>query len=198
MANNVLIISDEIHSDLIFSGFKHIPLPKVSDELAANCIVCMAPSKTFNIAGLSTSFVIIPDKKIRHRFDHFLHMLHLKNGNLFGNVALEAAYRHGMDWVNQQNDYLEANRDYLLAFFAEKLPKIKMIFTEATYLAWIDLREYDMDEQEMNRLLIDGAGVVLNRGSIYGDEGVGYFRLNFACPRQVLEEALIRIESVLG
>jgi len=198
LVNNVLIISDEIHSDLIFSGFKHIPLPKVSDELAANCVVCMAPSKTFNIAGLSTSFVIIPDKKIRQRFDHFLHMLHLKNGNLFGNVALEAAYRHGMDWVNQQNDYLEANRDYLLAFFAEKLPKIKMIFTEATYLAWIDLREYDMDEQEMNRLLIDGAGVVLNRGSIYGNEGVGYFRLNFACPRQVLEEALIRIESVLG
>jgi cystathionine beta-lyase len=158
----------------------------------------MAPSKTFNIAGLSTSFVIIPDKKIRQKFDPFLHMLHLKNGNLFGNVALEAAYKNGMDWVNQQNEYLEANRDYLLAFFAKKMPKIKMIFTEATYLAWIDLREYGMDEQEMNRLLIDGAGVVLNRGSIYGDEGVGYFRLNFACPRQVLEEALIRLETVLG
>jgi cysteine-S-conjugate beta-lyase len=198
LKNNVLIISDEIHSDLIFSGFKHIPLPKVSEELAANCVVCMAPSKTFNIAGLSTSFVIIPDKKIRQKFDHFLHMLHLKNGNLFGNVALEAAYHHGMDWVNQQNEYLEANRDYLLAFFAEKMPKIKMIFNEATYLAWIDFSEYDVDEQEMNRLLIDGAGVVLNKGSIYGDEGVGYFRLNFACPRQVLEEALVHIEAVLG
>jgi cystathionine beta-lyase len=198
LKNNVLIISDEIHSDLIFSGFKHIPLPKVSDELAANCVVCMAPSKTFNIAGLSTSFVIIPDRKLRQQFDHFLQMLHLKNGNLFGNVALEAAYRNGMDWVNQQNDYLEANRDYLLAFFSGKMPKIKMIFTEATYLAWIDLRDYDMEESVMNRLLIGRAGVVLNKGSIYGKEGVGYFRLNFACPRQTLEKALLNIEKVLG
>ncbi len=197
LKNNVLIISDEIHSDLVFSGFRHLPLPKVSEELAANCVVCMAPSKTFNIAGLSTSFVIIPDKKIRQRFDHFLHMLHLKNGNLFGNVALEAAYHHGTDWVNQQNDYLEANRDYLQNFFATKMPKIKMVFTEATYLAWIDFREYGMDESEMNRLLIDSAEVVLNKGSIYGKEGLGYFRLNFACPRQVLEEALVRIEAVL-
>ncbi len=193
-----MIISDEIHSDLILSGFKHIPFPKVSDELAANCLVCMAPSKTFNIAGLSTSFVIIPDKKLRQQFDHFLNMLHLKNGNLFGNVALEAAYKNGLDWVNQQNDYLQANRDYMLAFFAEKMPKIRMVFTEATYLAWLDLREYDMEESVMNRLLIDRAGVVLNKGSIYGKEGVGYFRLNFACPRQVLEEALLNIEAVLG
>ncbi len=198
LANNVLIISDEIHSDLIFSGFNHLPLPKVSNELAANCIVCMAPSKTFNIAGLATSFVIIPDKKIRLQFDRFVHMMHVKDGNLFGNIALVAAYQHGMDWVQQQNEYLEANRDYLLRFFSEKMPKVKMIFTEATYLAWIDFREYGMEENELNRLLIDRAGVVLNKGSIYGKEGIGYFRLNFACPLQVLEQALLNIEAVLG
>ena len=196
--NNILIISDEIHSDLIFSDYRHLPLPKVSDELAGNCIVCMAPSKTFNIAGLATSYVIIPDKKIREKFDHFLHILHLQSGNLFGNIALEAAYHNGMDWVNQQNEYLEANRNYLLAFFKTKMPKIKMIFTEATYLAWIDLREYGMSESEMNRMLIDRAGIVLNKGSIYGKEGEGFFRLNFACPRQILEEALTRMETVLG
>lgn len=198
LKNNVLIVSDEIHSDLIFSGFHHIPLPTISEELAANCIVCMAPSKTFNIAGLSTSYVIIPDKKIRHRFDHFLQMLHLKNGNLFGNIALEAAYHYGMDWVNQQNQYLEENRNFMLAFFREKMPKIKMTFTEATYLAWLDLREYGLAEAEMNRLLIDRVEIVLNKGSIYGLEGAGFFRLNFACPRQVLEEALTRMEKVLG
>jgi cystathionine beta-lyase len=198
LKNNILIISDEIHSDLIFSGYRHIPLPKISEQLAASCIVCMAPSKTFNIAGLSTSYVIIPDKIIRNKFNRFLHMLHLKNGNLFGNIALEAAYHDGMDWVNQQNDYLEANRDYMLEFFRGKMPKIRMIFTEATYLAWLDLREYGMKEAEMNRLLIDRAEIVLNKGSIYGKEGDGFFRLNFACPRQVLEEALTRMENVLG
>lgn len=198
LKNKVLIISDEIHADLVFSGFKHLPLPTISDELAANCIVCMAPSKTFNIAGLATSYVIIPDKKIRQQFDRFLHMLHLSNGNLFGNVALEAAYHYGMDWVNQQNEYLEGNRDYLLNFFRSKMPRLAMTFTEATYLAWIDFREYGLSEPDMNRLLIDKAEVVLNKGSIYGKEGDGFFRLNFACPRQVLEEALVRIEGVLG
>lgn len=198
LKNNVLIVSDEIHSDLIFSGYKHTPLPTISSELANNCIVCMAPSKTFNIAGLATSYVIIPNRKIRQQYDHFLHMLHLKSGNLFGNVALEAAYSHGMDWVRQQNAYLEANRDYLIGFIGEKMPKLKMSFTEATYLAWIDFREYGIDELVLNRLLIDRAEVVLNKGSIYGNQGTGFFRLNFACPRQTLEEAMIRIEAVLG
>ncbi len=196
--NNVLIVSDEIHSDLIYTGFRHLPLPKISEELAGNCIVCMAPSKTFNMAGLATSYVIIPDKKIRQKFERFLHTLHLQSGNIFGNVALEAAYHHGTDWVNQQNKYLEANRDYLLVFFGERMPKVKMTFTEATYLAWLDLREYGLSELEMNRILIDQAGIVLNKGSIYGKEGNGFFRLNFACPRQVLEAAITRMESVLG
>jgi len=198
LENNVLIISDEIHSDLVYDGYKHIPLPKVSDQLAANCIVCMAPSKTFNIAGLATSYVIIPEKKIRQKFDHFLNMLHANSGNIFGNIALEAAYSYGKEWVDQQNEYLEANRDYLIGFFRTKLPKIRMILTEATYLAWIDLSEYGLSESDMNRLLIDKAEVVLNKGSIYGREGEGFFRLNFACPRQILEEALTRMETVLG
>ena len=198
LKNNVLIVSDEIHSDLIYNGFRHLPLPKISEELANNCIVCMAPSKTFNMAGLATSYVIILDKKIRQKFERFLHTLHLQSGNIFGNVALEAAYHHGTDWVNQQNKYLEANRDYLLVFFGERMPKVKMTFTEATYLAWLDLREYGLSELEMNRILIDQAGIVLNKGSIYGKEGNGFFRLNFACPRQVLEAAITRMESVLG
>ena len=103
-----------------------------------------------------------------------------------------------MDWVNQQNDYLEGNRDYMLAFFKTRMPKIKMISTEATYLAWLDFSDYCVEESELNRILIDQAGVVLNKGSIYGKQGIGYFRLNFACPRQILEEALIKMEGVLG
>ncbi len=198
LKNKILIISDEIHSDLIFGGYKHIPLPKISDVLSENCIVCMAPSKTFNIAGLATSYAIVPNMIHRIKFERFLHKLHLTSGNLFGNVALEAAYHHGMDWVNQQNAYLQGNRDYLLEFFKTRMPKIKMTFTEATYLAWLDFREYGVDEPELNRILIDQAGVVLNKGSIYGSQGIGFFRLNFACPRQILEEALTKIEGVLG
>lgn len=195
--NDILIISDEIHSDLIFTGYRHRPLPMISNELANNCVVCMAPSKTFNIAGLSTSFVIIPNEDKRKKFDHFISTLHLKNGNLFGNIALEAAYKFGIDWVNQQNAYLEDNRDFLMEFFKTKMPKIRMTFTEATYLAWIDFREYGQKESDLNRILIDMAGVVLNKGSIYGKEGDGFFRLNFACPRQVLNEALCKIKGAL-
>lgn len=197
LKNDILIISDEIHSDLIFTGYRHRPLPMISNELANNCVVCMAPSKTFNIAGLSTSFVIIPNEDIRKKFDHFISTLHLKNGNLFGNIALEAAYKYGIDWVNQQNAYLEDNRDFLLEFFKTKMPKIRMTITEATYLAWIDFREYGQKESDLNRILIDKAGVVLNKGSIYGKEGDGFFRLNFACPRQILNEALCKIKGVL-
>ena len=103
-----------------------------------------------------------------------------------------------MDWVNQQNEYLEGNRDLMLEFFSSKMPRIRMILAEATYLAWLDLREYGWSEAEINRLLIDKAGVVLNKGSIYGKEGEGYFRLNFACPRQILLQALFQMEQVLG
>lgn len=198
LKNNVLVISDEIHSDLIFSGFKHLPFPAISDDFSDNCIVCMAPSKTFNIAGLATSYVIIPNKRIRLQFDQFLQMLHLKSGNLFGNIALEAAYTYGKEWVKQQNTYLEANRNFLLDFCQTRMPAIQMIFTEATYLAWLDFSKFGLNEHDLNRLLIDQAGVVLNKGSIYGKQGDGFFRLNFACPRQVLREAMTRIESVLG
>jgi cystathionine beta-lyase len=141
--------------------------------------------------------VIIPNEDKRKKFDHFISTLHLKNGNLFGNIALEAAYKFGIDWVNQQNAYLEDNRDFLMEFFKTKMPKIRMTFTEATYLAWIDFREYGQKESDLNRILIDMAGVVLNKGSIYGKEGDGFFRLNFACPRQVLNEALCKIKGAL-
>ncbi|MCE1198970.1 MAG: PatB family C-S lyase [Marinilabiliales bacterium] len=196
--HNILMVSDEIHSDLVFGGYRHIPFPTLSKELADRCIVCMAPSKTFNIAGLSSSYVIIPDPAIRGQFDRFLHQLHLVNGNIIGNVALEAAYTHGSEWVDEQNDYLAENRNYLLDVLSKRMPRVRMTFTEATYLAWMDFSAYGLSEKELNHRLIHQAGIVLNKGSIYGKEGDGFFRLNFACPRSVLATALEKMAGELG
>jgi cystathionine beta-lyase len=193
----VKIISDEIHSDLVFEENKHIPLPMVSEELSRNCAVCMAPSKTFNVAALSSALVIIPDKNIRAKYERIVQTLHLEGGTIFGNIALEAAYRKGADWLSQLMDYLQENYHFLEKFIGEKLPKIRIMKPEATFLVWLDLREYGLSESEMSRLLIHKAGVALNEGSRFGKNGEGFFRLNFACPRVVLEEGLNRIQREL-
>lgn len=198
LENGTVIISDEIHSDLIFKGNKHIPLPMVSEEVAMNCAVCMAPNKTFNIAGLSSAFVVIPNRKLKARYEHWLHAIHIQSGNIFGNIALEAAYTHGSAWVDQLMDYLEENRLFLVNFVETKLPKVKMMLPEATFLAWLDFREYGLTENQLNKLLIEEAGVVMNKGSMFGTGGDGFFRLNFGCPKATLEEALNRIESALA
>ncbi len=193
----VMIISDEIHSDLVFEGNKHIPLPMVSEELSRNCAVCMAPSKTFNVAGLSSALVIIPDKNIRGRYEKIVQTLHIEGGNIFGNIALEAAYKNGAEWLSQLMDYLQENYLFLDNFIREKMPKIRIMKPEATFLVWLDLREYGLSESEMSQLLIHKAGIALNEGSRFGRNGEGFFRLNFACPRVLLEEGLIRIEREL-
>ncbi len=198
LQNGITVISDEIHSDLVFKGFRHIPFPMISDELANNCAVCMAPSKTFNIAGLSSALVIIPDKTIRSKYEKVIHTLHLAGGNIFGNVATEAAYANGDEWLNQLMDYLHDNWLFLESFINEKLPSVKIIKPEATFLAWLDLSAYGLSESEMAKLLSHEAGVALNSGSRFGTGGEGFFRLNFACPRSVLEEGLIKIAKVLS
>jgi cystathionine beta-lyase len=196
--NGITVISDEIHSDLVFRGHKHIPLPKVSEELNRNSAVCMAPSKTFNVAGLSSALVIIPDKRIRMKYERILQNLHIEGGNIFGNIGTEAGYQNGAEWLAQLMDYLEENYKFLESFIAEKLPKIKIIKPEATFLAWLDLREYHLSEEEMANFLIYEAGVALNQGSRFGTGGEGYFRLNFGCPRSVLKEGLMKMEENLG
>jgi cystathionine beta-lyase len=192
-----MIISDEIHSDLVFEGHQHFPLPMISEELAMNCAVCMAPNKTFNIAGLASAFVVIPNKKLRVKYERWLNVIHIHSGNIFGNVAMEAAYTHGSDWVKQLMEYLEGNRHFLSDFISKKLPKVKMMQPEATFLAWLDFREYGLTEHKLVRILTDEAGVVMNKGSMFGTGGEGFFRINFGCPRATLEEALNRIAGTM-
>jgi len=196
--NGIIIISDEIHSDLVFKDYKHTPIPLVSEELAMNSAVCMAPSKTFNIAGLSSALVIIPNEKIRSKYEKVLHSLHIDGGNIFGNVAAETAYRNGKEWLSQLMDYLDDNYRFLESFINEKLPKIKIMKPEATFLVWLDLKAYGLSEEEMAKILIHNAGVALNSGSRFGIGGDGYFRLNIGCPRSLLQEGLVRIFNTLS
>jgi cysteine-S-conjugate beta-lyase len=194
--NGIFIISDEIHADLVFTGNKHIPIPMVSQEIAMNSAVLMSASKTFNVAGLSSAFVIIPDKKFRVKYERVLHTIHIDSGTIFGNIATEAAFRHGYDWLGQLMIYLEDNYNFLQSFLKQKMPKVKIMKPEATFLVWLDFTSYNLSEKELAKLFIDG-GVAINHGSKFGTGGEGYFRLNFGCPRSVLEEGLMKIDKAL-
>ncbi|MBW8323317.1 MAG: PatB family C-S lyase [Prolixibacteraceae bacterium] len=194
LENKILIISDEIHSDLIFDGFKHTPLAGISEEIAQNCVICMAPSKTFNTAGLTTSFLVIPNKRHFVAYERVMRLPHLHMGNIFGTVALEAAYTHGEKWLSQLIQYLQGNYTFLEQFFNDHLPEVKVMRPEATYLIWLDFSAFGLTDEVLNQKLIDN-GIGLNRGVQFGKQGSGYMRINIGCPRSILEEALIRIEN---
>lgn len=193
LENDVMVISDEIHSDLIFTGHSHIPFTTLSDEAAKNSLICMAPSKTFNVAGLASSIVIIPDKTKHGRYERALNVGHLGMGNIFGSVAMEAAYNYGDEWLGQLIDYLWKNYLFLKKFMKEHLPKVKVMKPEATYLIWLDFREYGMNDEELMKFTVEKAKVGLNNGARFGTGGDGWMRLNTGCPRSVLTEGLERL-----
>ncbi len=197
LEHKIIIISDEIHSDLIFEGHKHTPVASLSDEIAQNCVTLMAPSKTFNTAGLTTSFVVIPNKRLFVAYERVMRLPHLHMGNIFGTVALEAAYTHGEEWLTQLLVYLQDNYKLLETFFAEKLPNVKVMRPEATYLIWIDFSTYNLTDDDLNKKLID-AGLGLNRGTQFGKQGSGFMRMNIGCPRSVLKEALTLVEKAFA
>ena len=192
-----LIISDEIHQDLIYEGYKHIPLASLSDELAQRTITCIAPSKTFNVAGLASSVIIIPNAKLKQKFETLLSSLHLNSGNLFGHTAMQAGYEDGAEWLDQLMDYLKGNVDFLHSYLKENIPTIKLIEPEATYLLWLDCRSLNIDTEKLNKLLIQKAGLALNKGTTFGNDGEGFLRINIGCPRSVLEKALEKIKLIV-
>ena len=198
LENNIMVISDEIHSDLIYNGHQHIPFATLSEEAANNCIVFMAPSKTFNVAGLSSSMAIIPNKTNFARYERALGVGHLGMGNIFGSVALEAAYANGDEWLEQMLDYLWENYLLLESFFKNKLPKIKVMKPEATYLVWLDFTAYGMHDEELTKFVVEQAKVGLNNGGRFGTGGDGWLRINIGCPRSILQEALERLEKAFN
>lgn len=194
--NGLVVISDEIHCEILFDDNKHVPFATISREFEQNCIICMSPSKTFNLAGLDVSSIIIPNKKLREEF------LNIQNGmvpgpNLFGLTALEAAYRHGDEWLKQVMDYIQQNLDFLIEYTENKIPQIEVIKPQGTYLIWIDCRKLGLNDQELKNFMLKDAKVGLNDGFIFGEEGSGFVRMNIACPRPILEEALQRIENAV-
>ena len=200
LRRDFVICSDEIHSDLVFPGHTHIPLASLDKEIERKTVTLVAPSKTFNIAGLACSAAIVPDPGLRKRFEQGGRGL-VHGVNLMGLVAAKAAYEEGQEWLDQLLSYLKANRDFLSRFVSERLPGVRMKTPEATYLGWLDCREsraYDLESKTTARFFLEKARVGLNEGTTFGQGGEGFVRLNFGCPRSMLREALERMEKALG
>jgi cystathionine beta-lyase len=190
LENNILIISDEIHSDLVLFGNKHIPTASINEDISRNTITCMSSSKTFNTAGLASAYVIISNLKNRRIYKEKLNDFHLNIGNIAGLFAQEAAYRNGSEWLEQLLKYLEGNIDYLADFMQKHLPSVKVMKPEGTYLVWMDFRDANIDTKKLKKFIIEEAGLGLSDGFLFGEEGLGFQRLNLACPRSVLKKGL--------
>lgn len=194
---NILIVSDEIHSDLIFRGHQHIPLASISPELEQSSIVCNAPSKTFNLAGLQVSNVIIPNEFLRNTFATTLINHSIEDPSCFAIPALKAAYQHGDEWLDAVMDYVEDNYQFLTEYVRANLPQIRVMKMEGTYLAWLDFSTLGMEPDEEKEFLLKKAKVAFNEGSMFGIEGKGFERINIACPRSILKKGLDRIKKAL-
>ena len=197
LENNIMIVSDEIHSDLILKGHKHTPMATISKDVADITLTCMSPSKTFNLAGLCISSVIVSNLKMFRQFNIATENAALETTNVFGIVASEAAYRYGEDWLEQLLAYVQGNVDFLLDYFKIRIASIKPVTPEGTYLVWLDCRDLGMNPTNLRQFMIKKAKVGLNDGSTFGLGGEGFQRINLACPRANLEEALKRIENAV-
>jgi cystathionine beta-lyase len=195
--NNIVMISDEIHSDLIFDGYKHIPYAMLGKEMEQNSITTIAPSKTFNVAGLATSAVIIPNPALRQKFIDVVESLHISGGNIFGAVAMEAAYAHGDEWLRQALTYIEGNVNYLEEFIAQNLPQVKVIRPEGTYMAWLDFGSLKLSDPELKKFMIEKAKLGFNHGSTFGRGGEGFQRINLGCSREIVKEAMKRLKGAI-
>ena len=195
---DVLLISDEIHSDLIFHGKKHIPAATLSDHIAKRTITCVSATKTFNLAGLQASTTIFPNLEMKQKFDDYWNKLDIHRNNAFSSVAMEAAYKEGEEWLEQLLEYLSGNFDFIKEYCQTYIPKIKPNIPDATYLVWLDCRELGMDNEELHRFMIQDAKLGLNDGNTFGHHLNGFMRLNAACPRSVLQKALEQLQNAVN
>lgn len=198
LQHGVTILSDEIHSDLALFGHKHTVMASLSPEIANITITLMAPSKTFNIAGMMNSVIVISNPELRQRFNREILSLHLDLGNLFGHVTFEAAYREGEAWLDEMLRYLEQNIRLVDQFLHEQLPSIKMLPPEGSFLLWLDFRDTGLTHEQVNHLLINEAKLGLNNGMDFGLEGKGFYRMNIGCPASVVKDALLRLKKTFG
>lgn len=192
---NVTILSDEIHSDIVFSGQQHTVLASLDQD---NIVTYLAASKTFNIAGLNTSFIVIANKDLRAKVQAQIQKLHLNRNNIFGVIATQVAYEQGESWLQDALQYMETNADLAVEFINTRLPKVKVTKPQGTYLLWLDFRSYFTTSKQLDEFLVYKAKVGLNSGRKFGTCGDGFARLNLGTQKKILKEALIRIETALN
>ncbi|MCB8949831.1 MAG: pyridoxal phosphate-dependent aminotransferase [Ardenticatenaceae bacterium] len=196
--NDVLVISDEIHCDLIYNGVEFTSFANISERFAQNSIVCTAPSKTFNVAGLKLSNIVIPNEELRTQFAKTMERTGILGTNTFGVVATEAAYNFGEPWLTAVMDYIEGNYNFMRDYLAEHLPQLHLLPAEGTYLVWLDCRTLELTPEERKKLIFEDAHLYLDEGEIFGPEGEGFERFNLACPRSLLAEALDRLKTSIN
>src|SRR5664280_1107365 len=198
LKNNILIISDEIHCDLVLPGFTHTPMASLSEKIAENTITLIAPSKTFNLAGLSTSSVIIPDPSLRKSFNRIVENLHIGNGNIFGTIASISAYSHGHEWLDSLLDYIDNNVEFVKNYCSKMIPEIIPVQPEATYMIWLDCRKLGMSGKDLQNFFVTKAGVGMNEGSTFGPGGEGFMRMNLGATHQTVMRAMEQIEKAIA
>lgn len=196
--NNVLVVSDEIHADLALHGNKHTPFATVSEKARNNSITLMAPSKTFNIAGIVSSFAVIHNLKLRDEYLAYLTPRELQQGTIYAYAAAEAAYTHGEEWLGEALAYVQQNIDFVEQFLKKELPQIKMIKPEASFLIWLDCRELGLSQDKLVDLFVNKARLALNNGTTFGKEGEGFMRLNVGSPRSVIEKAMHNLKNAIN
>jgi cysteine-S-conjugate beta-lyase len=198
MKNNILILSDEIHCDLILPGFTHTPFANISEEISSNTITCIAPSKTFNLAGLATSSVIISNPVHRKTFNRIVDNLHIGNGNIFGTIASISAYSYGHKWLDALIEYIDHNIDFVEDYCRKMIPEIVPVSPEATYMIWLDCRKFGMSGKELQNFFVHNAGIGMNEGSTFGPGGEGFMRMNIATTHQTIMNAMEKIEQAVA
>ena len=195
--NNVIIVADEIHADLTLLPYEHIPFASVSEEAKQNSVVFASPSKAFNMAGLATSYAVIANPTLRRRFESYVEGNELAAGNVFAFNTVVAAYDKGEEWLQQMLTYVQGNIDEVVSYIKENIPQLKVIIPQASYLVFIDFSALQLNQKDIVALCTNRAHLALNDGSIYGEEGNGYMRINLACPRSMVRQALAQLKDAI-
>lgn len=197
MKHHVVLFSDEIHSDLIFHGKRHTPMAALSPEIAAYVVTGISGTKTFNLAGLQASAVVFPNAHMKQVFDHFWQCMDIHRNNAFSLTAMEAAFTGGQEWLEQLLAYISGNFDFIASYCAAHIPQIKPNIPDATYLVWLDCRALGLDDEALRDFMIHKAKLGLNEGNTFGRSLSGFMRLNAACPRSVLEQAMKQLQAAV-
>lgn len=195
--NNIIIISDEIHADIVYEPNKHIPIASISKEFSDITVTCMAPSKTFNIAGFATSEIIIENEAIREKFRYIPQSLHICGGNILGDAALIASYTHGKPWLKRTKKFLKENIDLVIGYIRENIPSIHVEVPESTFLLWLDCREWGMNQKELVDFFVNEAYLGMNDGTTFGVCGEGFMRMNIGTCRRTLKKALKQLKEAV-